>query len=380
MIHGATGFTGSLVAAYFARHVRRAEVRWALSGRNHAKLVPLRERLCAIEPTCADLPLLVARSDDVASLTALSRATRVVITTVGPFAELGAALLEACAENGTDYVDSAGEFSFVRAMHARFAQTATRSGALMVSCCGVDSIPTDLGVWFNLRQAPPQGPVTVTGMFAFEARPSGGTWRSVLSLMRELRRVPAVVAPPPAGGGRSVTRETGRLHRDPVLGWVLPFPTIDPEIVLRSAAALPVYGTDFRYAHYLVVRSLPRLLGLVVALACAALLAQLAPGRWLLQRMWPAGSGPSEARRARSWFALHVRARHAAGVIETRVRGGDPGYDETAKMLAESALCLAVDRARLPARAGVWTPACAFGDVLLARLTRAGLAFEVVSR
>jgi short subunit dehydrogenase-like uncharacterized protein len=62
--------------------------------------------------------------------------------------------------------------------------------------------------------------------------------------------------------------------------------------------------------------------------------------------------------------------------VVAQVKGGDPGYGETAKMLAESALCLAHDD--LPERAGQLTPAVAMGDALIDRLQRAGIKFEVL--
>jgi short subunit dehydrogenase-like uncharacterized protein len=386
VIYGASGFTGELVASYFARHVSLDRTPWAIAGRNREKLLAVRDRLTKIHPACARLPVVVASTEDRASLAALTKNAKVVLTTVGPFARHGEPLFQAAAENGTDYVDSCGEFSFVRKMRAQYDARARERGAIMVSCCGVDSIPTDLGLYYTLQQlalergASGIGAVDVEGLFEVRARPSGGTWHSLLSVMGELPSAPSRTAPPSATAGRSVVRVAGRVHRDREFGWVVPFPTIDPEIALQSAAALPQYGPALSYAHYLVLRTLPRMTLLGAGLGSVAAVAQLAAGRALLARALTAGRGPSEEQRARSWFKLRFRATHEGGVLTTEVRGGDPGYDETAKMLAESALCLAVDRARLPARSGVQTPACAFGDVLLRRLSRAGLVFEVVSR
>jgi short subunit dehydrogenase-like uncharacterized protein len=383
VIYGATGFTGQLVARYFAEHVSLDRTPWALAGRNREKLLALREQLTKLHPGCARLPVVVASTDDRASLAALSKNARVVLTTVGPFARHGEPLFQACAENGTDYVDSCGEFLFVRNMRTKYAERARERGALMVSCCGIDSIPTDLGVYYTLKQlaqaSPVLGPVVMEGLLEVRARPSAGTWSSMLSALGELPSAPARAEPPPSEG-RVITRVSGRPHHDRELGWVLPFPTLDPEIALQSAASLPLYGPAFSYAHYLVVRTLPKLALLGLGMGSVAAVAQLSLTRGLLARLLPAGTGPSEQERARSWFHLHLRARHAGGELRTEVKGGDPGYGETAKMLAESALCLAVDRARLPARAGLLTPACAFGDVLLKRLQRAGIVFQVVSR
>ena len=380
VIYGATGFTGELVASYFAEHVPLHQTSWALAGRNREKLAAVRDRLTRIQPACARLPLLVASTDDRAALSALAMNARVVVTTVGPFARHGAPLFRACAEHGADYIDSTGEFSFVRAMRERHGRDAEESGCIMVSCCGVDSIPTDLGLFFTLRELRArgiEGPVDVEGLFEVRARPSGGTWNSMLSALGELRAAPPNV-PPPEANGRSVRRAPERPHRDRELGWVVPFTTIDPEIALRSAAALDWYGSPFTYAHYLVVRTIPRLIALGAGAATVTAAAQLSVGRALLGQLLPSGRGPSAEQRKQHWFKLRFRARHAGGELVTEVRGGDPGYDETAKMLAESALCLAVDRARLPATAGVLTPACAFGEILLSRLQRAGLVFEVL--
>jgi short subunit dehydrogenase-like uncharacterized protein len=385
VIFGATGFTGGLVAQYFAQNVSLDRTLWALAGRSREKLTAVRERLAQINPACARLPIVVARSDDKAALAALAKNARVVISTVGPFSQHGEPLFAACAEHGTDYVDSTGEFSFVRTMRARYGERARETGSMMVSCCGVDSIPTDLGLFYTVKQlalhghGQGDGPLRVEGLFETRARPSGGTWNSVLAVMGELREVPPLVPPPRARDGRRVSRVEGKLHRDPEFGWVLPFSTIDPEIALHSASELPDYGRDFSYAHYLIMRSLPRVIGLGVGLGGIALLAQAELGRKLLGRALVSGQGPSEAERKKSWFKLRFRAERGSYRLQTEVRGGDPGYDETAKMLAESALCLAVDRARLPAQRGVLTPACAFGEVLLKRLVRAGLVFETVT-
>ncbi|MBW5487054.1 saccharopine dehydrogenase, partial [Streptomyces bambusae] len=157
--------------------------------------------------------------------------------------------------------------------------------------------------------------------------------------------------------------------------WALPLPTLDPQIVARSAAALERYGPDFRYRHYAAVRHLPVALGGTAAVGAAALLAQIPPARrWLMSR-WEPGQGPDAERRARSWFSVRFVGEGGGHRVFTEVSGGDPGYGETAKMLAESALCLAYDE--LPARAGQLTTAVAMGDALLSRLQHAGIRFRV---
>jgi saccharopine dehydrogenase (NAD+, L-glutamate forming) len=160
-------------------------------------------------------------------------------------------------------------------------------------------------------------------------------------------------------------------------GWVVPFPTIDPQTVLRSARALERYGPDFTYSHYLVLGKLPLVAGMAVGAGTAIALAQAKPTRNLLLKIRDPGEGPTPEQRARAWFKVTMRATADGQRVRTEVSGGDPGYGETSKMLSEAALCLAHDR--LPDRAGQLTPAVAMGEALLERLQRAGIKFEVVS-
>lgn len=166
-------------------------------------------------------------------------------------------------------------------------------------------------------------------------------------------------------------------HRDPAAGgWVVPLPTIDPQTVLRSARELDRYGPQFTYGHHLVVRRLPGLAGMAAGAAAAVALAQLAPTRKLLLTLKRPGQGPTPEQREQGWFRVRFVGEGGGKRVVVEVSGGDPGYGETAKMLAESALCLAHDD--LPERAGQLTPAVAMGQVLIERLQRAGIEFRVL--
>jgi short subunit dehydrogenase-like uncharacterized protein len=177
--------------------------------------------------------------------------------------------------------------------------------------------------------------------------------------------------------GRSARAVSGRPGHDPVDGgWAVPLPTIDPQVVARSARALARYGPDFRYSHYASVPKLPVAIGGVVGVAGLFGVAQIPAARRALQSRLKPGDGPSAEKRARSWFTVTFVGEGGGKRVVTRVSGGDPGYDETAKMLAEAALALAFDN--LPATSGQVTPAAAMGDALLSRLQRAGIQFAVL--
>ncbi|MFF9867212.1 saccharopine dehydrogenase family protein [Streptomyces sp. NPDC013953] len=379
VLFGATGFVGELTARYLAAHAP-AGCRWAIAGRSRDKLEALRERLADLAPACAELPLLCADASDPGAMRELAESARVVVTTVGPYVWYGEALVAACAEAGTDYLDLTGEAEFVDLTYVRHDARARETGARLVHACGFDSVPHDLGVYFTVQQLPEGVPLRVDGFVRTNALFSGGTLASALTAMgrgqhllraaRERRlNEPRLVgrrARAPLGGPR-FSRETG--------AWALPLPTVDPRIVQRSAAALPRYGPDFRYRHYAAVRTLPMALGGVAAAGAGVALAQVpAVRRWLMERYEP-GQGPDPERRARSWFSVRFVGEGGGRRVFTEVSGGDPGYDETAKMLAESALCLAFDP--LATTSGQVTTAVAMGDALLERLRAAGIVFRV---
>jgi short subunit dehydrogenase-like uncharacterized protein len=195
--------------------------------------------------------------------------------------------------------------------------------------------------------------------------------RQTISVARERRQ--AETRPP----DRRVRGETRPPHHDDTAGgWVLPLPTIDPQTVLRSARALDRYGPDFTYGHYLVVKRLPVLAGLVAGTAGVIALAQLPPTRDLLLKLKAPGEGPTPEERAKAWFKVRFKGGSDGRSIVTEVTGGDPGYAETSKMLGEAALCLAHDD--LPDWAGQLTPAVAMGQALIDRLIRAGIGFHTL--
>lgn len=382
VLFGATGFTGGLTAEYLARHAPE-DCRWALAGRNPVKLAAVRSRLAGLNPALESMPLLHADVTDAESLAAVASSSRVVVTTVGPYIEYGEPLVAACAEAGTGYLDLTGESEFVDRMYVEHHQRATETGARIIHCGGFDSIPYDLGVRFTVLQLPEGVPLRVRGMVRAGGTFSGGTFHSAMAAMsrgRQMRQMSArrrALEPRPAD---RLARSTARPpHRDKDLGhWLVPLPTIDPLVVKRSAAALDRYGPDFAYSHYAGVKRLPVALGGIAGVATLAAAAQVPPLRNFLLSRVPQGEGPSRARREKSWFAVRFIGEGGGQRVTTEVSGGDPGYDETAKMLAESALCLAFDDN--PETSGQVTTAVAMGEHLTERLVRAGIRFVVLEK
>jgi short subunit dehydrogenase-like uncharacterized protein len=368
---GATGFTGRLTAAHLARRLTGTTTSWAIAGRDRAKLEALRDGLPG------DPGIEVADVTDPDSLLALARSTDVLATTVGPYARYGEPVVEACVEAGTDYCDITGEPAFVRSIRERFDGPAREAGIRLVSCCGFDSVPHDLGVRFTVGHLPDDAPTTVRGYVHATGRFSGGTAISAVDAIAS-RALPRAGKRGHDDAVREVSAVRPFLHRVRDLdAWGVPLPTIDPAVVLRSARVLDGYGERFRYGHFAEVGSLPVVAAGLAAVGGMAAMASLPPTRALLDRLLPdAGEGPSEERRSRSRFRVTFIGEADNQRVVTRVSGGDPGYDETAKMLGEAALSLAQD-GRGEA-VGHCTPAVALGEHYQARLEHQGLTFEVL--
>ena len=401
VVFGATGFVGRLVAAYLGQHAP-AGVRIGLAGRSADRLASVRSSLGA---AAADWPLLVADSADPASLAALAGSSRVVATAVGPYSRYGLPLVEACARAGTHYADLTGEVLFVRDSIDRYHDTAVGSQARIVHSCGFDSIPSDLGVLLAHEsvRADGAGELTDTTLVvtALRGGVSGGTIASVLDQLAEMRTDPVrrrIAADPyalspdrAAEPDRGVEKELHGVSYDGELGgWLSPFvmAAYNTRIVRRSNALLNwSYGRGFRYRE--VTRSGTGPVGAVKAVATsgvtwfAATAIGFPPVRAVIGRLLPSpGQGPGELRRRRGFFRLEIHTRTTTGaryVVEVAAQG-DPGYAATSVMLGESALCLALDADRLPARTGVLTPAAAMGLPLVDRLRGAGMTFDVKRR
>ncbi len=382
VLFGATGFTGGLTADYLAEHVPEG-TRWALAGRSREKLEKVRTRLTGIAPASSELELLEADVTDAASMRAVAEATRVIATTVGPYIHHGEPLVAACAAAGTDYLDLTGEPEFVDLMWLNHHAAAEASGARLVHCCGFDSIPHDLGAQFTVEQLPADGPISVKGFVQAGGSFSAGTFHSAVTAFSRAREYAKVQKrrkeQEPLPEGRRARAVAGRPYVEPELDkWAIPMPTIDPAIIVRSARALPEYGPDFTYGHYTAIKRLAMAAGGAAGIGTLFAAAQVPPLRKLILGRMTSGDGPDEAARDKGWFTVTFIGEGGGKRVVTKVHGDkDPGYAETAKMLAEATLCLALDE--LPETAGQVTPAQAMGSKLRERLDRNGITFTVVS-
>ncbi len=401
IIWGASGFTGRLVAEYlYHNYGVNQEVKWAMAGRNKEKLEQVRTEVAGNE-----VPLVLADSHDAASLSAMAQRTKVICTTVGPYGLYGAELVKACVEQNTHYCDLAGEVLFIRDTIDKHHEAAQANGTKIVNCCGFDSIPSDLGVYYTQKVArektgSPAQQIDLR-VKAFVGKLSGGTYASLKDTMAKAAQDkslygtlinPYSLNPQGEQEGPDQRDLNTVAYDKKAKAWMYPFimAGINTKIVRRShaLAAFP-YGKDFGYSEAVMTSDGDegQAKAMKEAMALAALMGK-APkqekstgdkGQNPARRMPKPGEGPNKEERDAGYYDMRLYTTLRDGnMMVTKVTGDrDPGYGSTSKMLAECGICLAKDET--PQQFGVITPSIAMGDALLDRLEKnAGLTFSVV--
>ena len=399
VVFGATSFVGQILARYLLENYGAdKEVKWAIAGRSEGKLNQLKSNLGA---GAASLPVILADAADEPALRDLCGQTRVVISTVGPYALFGETLVKVCAETGTDYCDLTGEVQWIRRMIERYEAKAKESGARIVHCCGFDSIPSDMGVWFLQQQSEATfgKPCQDVRMRVKVAKGglSGGTVASMINVAKEagadpkLRKElanPFSICPPEhRSEKRQPSLKSAEFDKN-FNAWLAPFVmgAINTRVVHRSNALQGAhYGKEFTYDEAIMTgkgaKGRLTAYGMVGALGAFFTASAIKPTRWVVEKLVPKpGEGPSPEDQEKGFYDLRFVGKTTDGkTMITKVTGDrDPGYGSTSKMLGEAGLCLAFD-VKEDVKGGFWTPASALDGKLLERLqANAGLTFEVV--
>eukprot|EP01060_Flectonema_neradi_P038818 TRINITY_DN8278_c0_g1_i2.p1 TRINITY_DN8278_c0_g1~~TRINITY_DN8278_c0_g1_i2.p1 ORF type:complete len:491 (+),score=102.49 TRINITY_DN8278_c0_g1_i2:44-1474(+) len=390
ILFGVTGFTGGLAASYMAKQYGiGGDVKWAIAGRRADALQKIKDSL-----GLPDLDIIVADTSNEDTLHDLIYNTRAIVTTVGPFQKYGTPIVKFCANYGTHYSDITGETEWNREMIDRFDSKCKETGARIVSFCGHDCVPWDLSVLAsaNMLQKRFNSPLKSVQCYDYiKAEASGGTIATVLLILFATSKYGFNIKYDPlmhSKDGESKFKTKSNLvkhltYEKQEKRWVAPFVMADCNACcVKRSNALNGYGEKVTYREGLVlpgflagVLDFFRMMTLGVTFLCPPLL-------WLAKKyVLPSpGEGPSVESMNRNWLYVHT---HAQGEKEgTAVKSHlyfptDPGYRETARMVAEAGLTLALtDPSKLPGTGGILTPASGCGMPYLERLTNTGAVFE----
>ena len=385
VVYGATGFTGKLCAKYLSEN--SVDLNWAIAGRNKEKLEELKKELSL------DIDIFIAESNDEKALDNITKNTKVVLSTAGPFHRYSSNLVKSCVKNSSDYVDITGEFFWIREMIDLHHEEASSKGVRIIPACGYDSIPSDLGTFFSSTKI--KEPIKrIESFHAGQGGVSGGTTETGFS-MGDLKLGKKMNDPFVLNPEKSVSNEQKLLSSDSVgikknnliESWTGPFimAVSNTRVVRRSAALLELnqegYGVNFTYQEHAFYKKFrTALLVTFVTLLFGLILST--PIRKLVRPLLPKpGEGPSEETMENGFFDSFFTAELDNGEKKLfRVHGkGDPGYKVTSKFVCESALTLVKDREKLPGGneyGGVLTPASGLGQPLIDRLSSNGVHFE----
>ena len=390
IVWGATGFTGRLVVEYLSK----VSANFGIAGRNKEKLLEISKELSI------NVPIFVSDFDNIKDLEQIVKSTKVVLSAVGPYSRFGLDIVECCVRLKTDYVDLCGELDFILEIIEKFHTKAAENNVLIVPSCGFDSIPSDMGTFMLANHFKKNGlsldNVRCSLWDAKGSGVSGGTIASAINLFesKPYSSILSIASKPdflcPNMDTNSKTWKGNFLfyYDEGLQKWQAPFlmELINMRTVRRSNYLLN-YGPNFNYCEGTASSNIFSAALISMASNMVTLSLILPPFRWLLSKIFPAGSGPSKEKRLNGSFkiklfgeAIDENGEKISAIVDVEGKG-DPGYGETAKMVSESALCLALNRKDCHDqggfKGGVVTPAASMGNVLIERLRAAGMVFKI---
>jgi len=364
IIHGATGFTGQLVCEYLYNHNDSKLIKWAISGRNISKLEPISKKY--------NIDLFEVNSFELKSLDLVTSKAKVIISVVGPYAIYGKQLIESCVNNNCHYLDITGESSFVKYVKNNYSEKAVDTNTMLINCCGFESIPPDIGTYYSIKQLNEKN-IDVKCYMKTKGQISGGTWASFLNHFNTEKNKKKIQNDNPKKGK---SKNKILFYNKELKKWALIFPDIDQYIIRKSGNLIDFYGSNIKFVKYMLFKSLFKIIGLLIPLFFISILAKFKTSKKWLESFIPSGTGPSKEQRKKHWFEYILVGKTEKQKIITTVKGGDPGYGETSKFVAEMGLALILDTDQLNHKKGVLTPAACAGDIILKRLQKAGIDFS----
>ena len=364
IIHGATGFTGQLICQYLYNHNDSKLIKWAISGRNISKLEAISKKY--------NIDLFKVDSFEEKSLDLVTSKTKVIISVVGPYAIYGKRLIESCVNNNCHYLDITGESSFVQYVKNNYSKKAIDTNTILINCCGFESIPPDIGTYYSVKKLNEEN-IDIKCYMKTKGQISGGTWASFLNHFNGRKIKKKIQNNTPK---KEKTKNKILFYNKELKKWALIFPDVDQYIIRRSSNLIEDYGPNVKFVKYMLFKSLIKISVLLIPLFFISILAKFKPFKKWLESFIPSGTGPSKEDREKYWFEYILVGKTEKQKIITTVSGGDPGYGETSKFVAEMGLALILNTNQLNHKKGVLTPAACAGDVILKRLQEAGIEFS----
>ena len=360
IVHGATGFTGKLICEYLFNHLDIKSVKWAISGRNNKKLETISHKY--------NVDYFQVDSFDKKSLDNITLNCKVIISVVGPYALYGKKLVQSCVENNCHYLDITGESTFVKYVRENFTSKSVKTNTMVINCCGFESMPTDIGVYYNFKKSKQEN-LDIKCFLKSRGKISGGTWASFLNHF-DTNKISL---------NNHKINKTKKVksfyYENDIKKWALIFPDIDRSIIMSSSKYYK-YGADFNFTKYLTFKTLWQVIGLIIPLIVISFLAKYTFTRNWLKTFIPSGTGPSKDERSKHWFNFKMISKTKKQKYITEVNGGDPGYGETSKFISEMALTIIHDFDKLTNNKGVISPAECGGEALLKRLINSNIKFS----
>lgn len=407
IVYGASGFTGQFVALHLAKVAQSHPMRWALGGRNMCKLQHVQQMIRDEVDATMNIPIVLADVHEDTALATLCRQTKILLNCTGPYRFYGEPVVKACIESKTHYLDITGEPEFMERMRVKYHDLAVANGVLVISACGFDSIPSDIGTVYTTQQFPKHGCASSIEAFIDIQNAKHGHYTTYECIVhgvsngKELKKLrqaqPSVMIP--YVGPRTRPRAIGFDKR--AGKYFVRFPGADASIVRNSQKALVTNKsssvTPVRFAVYFNVGSIIELLGLILFGIVLTVFSAFSYGKKLLLNypgIFTLGGftheGPSREEMKQSTFSFTFYAKGYRNRPEdatqeepdmevvTRVSGPEAGYVATPIMFVASALC--VLKKEVSASGGVLTTAGAFRDTSLISLLQAeGIKFETLT-
>lgn len=371
VLFGATGFTGQLIAKYLANHAKNENIIWAIAGRDIEKLHEVKNQLSGLLPD-----IIASDVKDRSSLDVMTSQTKILMNAVGPFNLYGRDVVKSCIDQGTHYLDITGEPSFVADLYNNFFEPAIQNKTCVINCCGFDSIPADFAAWLTAKKLPKDEPKSLKGYIRTNATFSGGTLTTAIqALHMEVQKTSIKTK---IKRHKDAPKIPLKVHYNKeIKGWGIPMPVVDPHIVKRSAHRLPDdYGVAVSYGQFFVRSSFGKVVKTILPIVSAMLLVRFKSFRDRMFDKFRPGTGPNDEVRSKAKFEVICFGSAGEATAKTIFSGGDPGYNETAKMFSQSAFTLLDKLRNNTIIYGVVTPVEGLGMSLVHRLRKEGIVIE----